>query len=93
MYTIAKQMQQNLDFDDSDRHVLLLNKLAICLMDANRANEAVEILESTRDTAGKLTESEKLTFCKGDVHTSLAVAYKLVEKHSDAAYYARKALM
>ena len=93
MYTTAKQMQENLDLCASERYVLLLNKLAMCLMDANRSNEAIEILESTRDTAEKLTESQKLTFCKRDVYTSLAVAYKLVEKYSDAAYYAKMALM
>ena len=36
MYATAKRMQENLDLDASDRYVLQLNKLAMCLTDASR---------------------------------------------------------
>jgi hypothetical protein len=71
-YTIAKEMRENLGLDASERHVYLLNNLGICLTKSNRANEAIEILESARDMAEKLSESDEPNVCKTKVYTSLA---------------------
>ena len=93
MYTIAKQMREKLCLDASERHVLLLNNLGICLSKTNRPNEATEVLERARDTAEKLAESDDPNKCKAKVYTSLAIAYDLAEqKCSEAAYYAKKAM-
>ena len=93
MYTIAKQMRENLGLDASERHVLLLNNLGICLSKTNRPNEAIEVLERARDTAEKLAESDEPNKCKAKVYTSLAIAYDLAEqKCSEAVYYAKKAM-
>ena len=91
-YTTAKSMRENLGLDASARHVLLLNNLGKCLRETDRANEAIEVLEKARDTAEKLAESDEPTVCKTKVHTSLAIAYDLVQKKSDAVHYAKKAM-
>ena len=91
-YTIAKQMRENLDLDASERHVLLLNNLGKCLKETKRAKEAIEILESARDTAEKLAENDEPNVCKTKVYTSLAIANNSVKEYSKAVYYAEKAL-
>ena len=92
-YTIAKKMREDLRLDASERHVLLLNNLGKCLSETNRANEATEVLESARDTAEKLAESDEPTVCKTKVYTSLAIAYDLVRIKSEARVrYAKKAM-
>ena len=91
-YTTAKELRENLGFDASERHVFLLNNLGQCLTLYKRANEAIEILESARDMAEKLAESDEPNVCKTKVYTSLAIAYDSVEKDSDAVNYAKKAL-
>ena len=91
-YTIAKKMWENLGLDSSERYVLLLNNLGICLSKAWRVQEAIKILESARDRAEKLAESDEPTVCKTKVYTSLAIAYYLVDRHSEEAVrYAKKA--
>ena len=91
-YTIAKSMRENLGLDASERHVLVLNNLGKCLRETYRVDEAIEVLESARDKAEKLAESDEPTFCKTKVHTSLAIAYDLVQKKSAAVHYAKKAM-
>ena len=92
-YKIAKKMRENLCLDASERHVLLLNNLGKCLSEANRAKEAIEVLESARDTAEKLAESDELTACMTKIYTSLAIAYDLVRIKSEASVcYAKKAM-
>ena len=91
-YTTAKVMRENLELDASEKHVLLLNNLGICLTRDRRANKAIEILESARDMAEKLAESDEPNVCKKKVYTSLAIAYDSVENYSDAVHYAQKAL-
>ena len=91
-YTIAKKMRENLGLDASERHVLLLNNLGNCLRETDRVNEAIEVLESARDTAEKLAESEEPTVCKTKVCTSLAIAYNLVQMKPEAVRYAKKAM-
>ena len=91
-YNIAKNIRENLGLDASKRHVLLLNNLGKCFSETNRAEEAIEILESARDTAEKLAESEELTVCKTKVYASLAIANNLVQKYSKAVSYAERAL-
>ena len=90
-YTIAKKMWENLGLDSSERYVLLLNNLGICLSKTSRVQEAIKILESARDRAEKLAESDEPTVCKTKVYTSLPIAYSLVDKHSEAVRYAKKA--
>ena len=92
MYTTAEQMREKLGLDASERHVLLLNNLGICLSKTNRANDAIEVLEKARDTAEKLAESDKPNKCKAKVYTSLAIAYDLEQKCSEAFYSAKKAM-
>ena len=91
-YTTAKSIRENLGLDASERHVLLLNNLGKCLSETNRVNEATEVLESARDIAEKLTESDEPTVCKTKVYTSLAIAYNLVQMKSEAVHYANKAM-
>ena len=91
-YTIAKKMREDLRLDASERHVLLLNNLGKCLSETNRAKKAIEVLESARDTAEKLAESDELTACKTKVYASLAIAYDLVQMKSEAVRYAKKAM-
>ena len=91
-YTIAKSMRENLGLDASERHVLVLNNLGKCLRETDRVDEAIEVLESARDTAEKLAESDEPTLCKTKVYTSLAIAYNLVQEKSDAVHYAKKAM-
>ena len=91
-YTIAKSMRETLGLDASERHVLVLNNLGKCLRETYRVDEAIEVLESARDKAQKLAESDEPTFCKIKVYTSLAIAYNLVQKKSDAVRYAKKAM-
>ena len=92
-YTIAKKMREDLRLDASERHVFLLNNLGKCLSENNRAKEAIEVLESARDTAEKLAESNEPNVCKTKVYTSLAIAYDLVRIKSEAsARYAKKAM-
>ena len=84
-------MWENLGLDASERYVLLLNNLGRCLSKTSRAREAIGVLESARDTAEKLAESDEPTVCKTKVYTSLAIAYYLVDRHSkEAVHYAKK---
>ena len=92
MYTTAKKMRENLGLDNSERHVLLLNNLGQCLTIDKRANEAIEVLESARDMAENLAESDESNHCKTKVYISLAIAYDSVENCSDAVHYANEAL-
>ena len=92
MYNIAGQMREKLGLDASERHVLLLNNLGICLSKSNRANEAIKFLERARDTSEKLAESDKPNDCKAKVYTSLAIAHDLKQNSSEAVGYARKAM-
>jgi tetratricopeptide (TPR) repeat protein len=92
-YTIAKEMRENLELYASERHVYLLNNLGICLTRSNRVKEATEVLESARDMAEKLAESDEPNVCKTKVYTSLAIAHHSILWYSkDAVKYAKKAL-
>ena len=91
-YTTAKNMRENLGLDASEKYIFLLNNLGICLTKSNRTDEAIKVLESARETAVKLAESDKPTICKTKVYSSLAIAYDLVQKNFEAAYYANKAM-
>ena len=81
-------MRENLGLDATEK----LNNLGKCFTVTSRAKEAIEVLESARDTAEKLTKSDEPNVCKTKVYTSLAIAYNLVKKYSKAVYYANKAL-
>ena len=91
-YTNAKEMWENLGLDANERHVFLLNNLGQCMTTNNKATEAIKILESARDMAEKLSESDQPNKCKTKVYASLAFAYESIEKNSDATHYANKAL-
>ena len=91
-YTIAKKMREDLRLDASERHVLLLNNLGKCLSETKRAKEAIKVLESARDTAEKLAESDEPTVCMTKVYTSLAIAYDSLWMKSEAVRYAEKAM-
>jgi tetratricopeptide (TPR) repeat protein len=88
-YIAEKEMRKRLGLELGTQ---LLNNLTICLMKSNRANEAIEVLESARDTVEKMVESDKAKSRKAKVYTSLAKAYDLVQNNSEAVKYAHKAL-
>ena len=91
-YTTAKEMRKNLGLDANKRHVFLLNNLGKCLTKCKRANEAIELLDSARDTAEKLAENDKPTDYKAKIYTSLAIAHNSLKKSSkNAVKYAKKA--
>ena len=91
-YTTAKQIREKVGLDASERHVLLLNNLGMSLSKTDRANAAIKVLEKARDTAEKLAESDEPNRCKAKVYASLAIAYDLEQKCSEAVYYAKKAM-
>ena len=91
-YTKAKEMRENLGLNANERHVFLLNNLGQCLTRNNKATEAIKILESARDMAEKLSESDQPNKCKTKIYASLAFTYDTIEKNIDAARYASKAL-
>ena len=91
-YIADKEMRESLGLDANERYVRLLNNLGVCLTKNNRANEAIEVLESARDMLEKMVESEKEKRSKAKVYASLAIAYDLVQNNSEAVKYARKAL-
>ena len=67
-------MQECLGLESNERHAFLLRNLGKCLTEINRADQAIEILESARDIAEKLVENDEPTQCKVKIYTSLAVA-------------------
>ena len=92
-YTTAKTMREKLDLDVSEKYAFILKNLGGCLTESKRANEAIEVLEKAWDIVKKLPESAKLqkVWLKR-AYTSLAIAYDLVQKKSEAVYYANKAM-
>jgi tetratricopeptide (TPR) repeat protein len=88
-YIAEKEMRKSLGLELGTR---LPNNLAVCLMESNRVNEAIEVLESARDTVEKMVESDKVKTRKAMSYTSLAKAYDLVQNNSEAVKYAHKAL-
>ena len=90
-YTCAMQIREKVGLDASERHVLLLNNLGMCLSKTDRADDAIKVLEKARDTAEKLAESDEPNRCKAKVYASLAIAYDLKQKCFEAVYYANKA--
>ena len=92
-YTTAKTMREKLDLDASEKYAFILKNLGGCLTESKRANEAIEVLEKACDIVEKLPESAKLqNVWLKRAHTSLAIAYDLVQKKSEAVYYANKAM-
>jgi tetratricopeptide (TPR) repeat protein len=105
-YIADKEMRESLGLIDeicsilnekirsNERYVRLLNNLGVCLTKNNRANEAIEVLESARDMLEKMVdhESDKVKRSKAKVYASLAIAYDSVQNNSEAVKYARKAL-
>ena len=75
-YTTAKTMREKLDLDVSEKYAFKLKNLGGCLIESERANEAIEVLETACDIVEKLPESAKLqnVWFKRTC-TSLAIAY------------------
>ncbi|XP_028405131.1 uncharacterized protein LOC114527630 [Dendronephthya gigantea] len=91
-YTLAKEMREKLGLDANKKHVSLLNNLGICLRKNKQQSKAIEVLESARDMAEKLAESDEPNRCKSKVYTNLALAHNAVQNGSQyAANYAKKA--
>ena len=83
-------MREKLDLDASEKYALILKNIGGCLIERKRANEAIEVLETTCDIVKKLPESAKLqNVWLKRAYTSLAIAYDLVQKKSEAVYYAK----
>ena len=86
-------MREKLDLDASEKYAFILKNLGGCLIESKRANGAFEVLETTCDIVKKLPESAKLqNVWLKRAYTSLAIAYDLVQKKSEAVYYANKAM-
>ena len=91
-YTIAKEMREDLGLNASEKHALLLNNLGQCLTEANRVEEAIEVLKNACDMAEKLAEGDEPNMCKAKVYASLAIAYDSKKTRSEEAVkYAKKA--
>ena len=91
MYIFAKNLLENLGLDATEKYVLLLKNLGICLTQSSRANGAIQILKRARDIAEELAENEEPNECKAKVYMSLAIAYDSLHKDSEAVYYATEA--
>ena len=91
-YAPAKTMRENLGLHFSERHALLLNNFGRCLTKINRADGAIALLETARNMAEKLSESDEQNQCKAKIYTSLAFAYDSTRNYPKSVEYARKAL-
>ena len=91
-YAPAKKMRENLGLHFSQRHALLLNNFGRCLTQINRADGAIALLETARNMAEKLYESDEPNQCKVKIYSSLALAYNSTHNYPKALEYARKAL-
>ena len=92
-YTTAKNMRENLGLDTSEKYAFILKNLGGCLIESERADEAIEVLEKACDIVEKLPESAKLqNVWLIRAYASLAIAYDRVHKNSEAVDYANKAM-
>ena len=94
-YIIAKEMREYLGLEAraSERHVLLLNSLGVSFVKSGSYHEAIKLLQSAREMAENLAESNEPNKCKAKVYTTLAIAYHTVEKDckDTAEKYAKEA--
>ena len=80
-YTTAKNMCENLGLDASEKYAFILKNLGECLVDSERADEAIEALEKACDIVEKLPKSAKMeNVLLPSAYASLAVAYNLTQK-------------
>ena len=86
-------MRENLGLDASEKYAFILKNLGGCLVDSERADEAIEALKKACDIVEKLPESAKLqNVWLIRAYASLAIAYDPVHKNSEAVDYANKAM-
>ena len=93
MYIFAKTLLENLGLDASVGYFLLLKNLGICLSKANRANEAIKVLEIACDIADELAESNEPDECTLKVYTLLAECLKQNDRADEAVDVLEKALV
>ena len=91
MYKFARNVLEKLGLDATERYVLLLKNLGICLSIANRANDAIEVLERPREIADELAESNEPNECTLKVYTSLADCFKRSDRVDEAVEVLEKA--
>ena len=91
MYIFAKTLLENLGLDSSVGYFLLLINLGKCLNKANRVNEAIEVLETAREMAEKLAESNEPNECTLKVYTLLADCLKQNDRANQAVEILEKA--
>ena len=72
MYTLAINISENLGLDATEKYVLLLKNLGVCLTESDRASEAIQILKRALEIAEKLVESNEPDECTLKVYASLA---------------------
>ena len=72
MYTLAINMSENLGLDGTEKYVLLLKNLGVCLTERDHASEAIQILRRALEIAEKLVESNGPDECTLKVYASLA---------------------
>ena len=84
MYTLAINISQNLGLDATEKYVLLLKNLGVCLTESDRASEAIQILKRAREIAEKLAESNEPNECTLKVYTSLANCLQQSDRADEA---------
>ena len=84
MYTLAINISENLGLDASEKYVLLLKNLGVCLTKSDRASEAIQILKRAREIAEKLAESNGPNECTLKVYTLLADCLQQSDRADEA---------
>ena len=84
MYTLAINISENLGLDATEKYVLLLKNLGVCLTESDRASEAIQILKRAREIAEKLAESNEPDECTLKVYASLADCLKQNDRADEA---------
>ena len=84
MYTLARNISENLGLDATEKYVLLLKNLGVCLTESDRASEAIQILKRAGEIAEKLAESNEPNECTLKVYTSLANCLQQSDRADEA---------
>ena len=84
MYTLAINISENLGLDATEKYVILLKNLGVCLNESDRASEAIQILKRAREIAEKLAESNEPDECTLKVYASLADCLKQNDRADEA---------
>ena len=84
MYRLAINISEDLGLDATEKYVLLLKNLGVCLNESDRASEAIQILKRAREIAEKLADSNEPNECTLKVYTSLANCLQQSDRADEA---------